>query len=90
MPAAVVNPASLNLLKLSNSLSFCSAATLFASAAVAAAIPSNAKAPPAILAAIPKPGINIIAAPMPFIAVVTLSANSLIALAPTLAPRSPS
>ena len=89
MPCAVVNPTSLNLLNASYTLSLYSAPISISLVEPCIATPKAATAAPAILEAIPRPGKNINAAPIPYATLVISSLSSFSALAPTLAPRSP-
>ena len=90
IPPAATNPDLLNSLNDLKTLSFCLAPISLSSAAFFTPSLNTANAAPATLAAIPKPGINIKAAPISFPAVEIDSANVVTAFAPTSAPRSPS
>ena len=88
MPFDVVSPTSLSLLNESYTLSLYSAPISMSLVDFSNANPNAATTPPNIFTAVPTP-VNIITPPIKYNALDTVSFKSFIALAPTLAPRSP-
>ena len=88
IPCAVVSPTSLSLLNESYTLSLYSAPISISLVDFSNARPNKATTPPNTFTAVPTP-VNIITPPIRYKALDTVSFKSFIALAPTLAPRSP-
>ena len=88
MPFDVVSPTSLNLLNESYILSLYSAPISMSLVDFSNANPNAATTPPNTFTAVPTP-VNIITPPIKYRALDTVPFKSFIALAPTLAPRSP-